>query len=105
MLRAPVHEELDPVKHIDYLLCLYSKCDSKLLNTVDNYAVLQLDIVWCYRALEALSYLDDGKRRLQMAEDCFHNCYGDQQQRLMKIKVVYGTGLWHWSMAPFTNNL
>ncbi|XP_014036824.1 NEDD8 ultimate buster 1 isoform X1 [Salmo salar] len=64
----------------------FVKCDSKLLNTVDNYAVLQLDIVWCYRALEALSYLDDGKRRLQMAEDCFHNCYGDQQQRLMKIK-------------------
>uniref|UniRef100_A0A674AQT6 NEDD8 ultimate buster 1-like n=1 Tax=Salmo trutta TaxID=8032 RepID=A0A674AQT6_SALTR len=64
----------------------FAKCDSKLLNTVDNYAVLQLDIVWCYRALEALSYLDDGKRRLQMAEDCFHNCYGDQQQRLMKIK-------------------
>uniref|UniRef100_A0A8C8IEB8 NEDD8 ultimate buster 1 ubiquitin-like domain-containing protein n=1 Tax=Oncorhynchus tshawytscha TaxID=74940 RepID=A0A8C8IEB8_ONCTS len=64
----------------------FVKCGSKLLNTVDNYAVLQLDIVWCYRALEALSYLDDGKRRLQISEDCVHNCYGDQQQRLMKIK-------------------
>lgn len=58
-----------------------------LLNSVDNFAVLQLDIVWCYQALEALSCLDDARKRLQRAEDGFLQCYGQQQQRLLMIKV------------------
>uniref|UniRef100_A0AAQ5ZJW2 UBA domain-containing protein n=1 Tax=Amphiprion ocellaris TaxID=80972 RepID=A0AAQ5ZJW2_AMPOC len=47
---------------------------------------LRLDIVWCYQALEALSCLEDGRSRLQRAEECFLKCYGEQQQRLLRIK-------------------
>lgn len=64
----------------------FSKCGSALLGSVDNFGVLQLDIVWCYRSLEALSCLDDGRSRLQRAESCFLQCYGQQQQRLLMIK-------------------
>ncbi|GAA6090945.1 NEDD8 ultimate buster 1 [Tachysurus ichikawai] len=64
----------------------FGKCVSTLLNTVDNYAVLQLDILWCYCAKESLHCLEDCKQRLQNAEHCFLSCYGEKQQRLQKIK-------------------
>ncbi|KAG8009685.1 NEDD8 ultimate buster 1 [Nibea albiflora] len=74
-------------KQFDNALCHLLQADQQF-SSVDNYAVLQLDIVWCYRALEALSCLDDGKSRLQRAEDCFLQCYGEQQQRLLMIKSL-----------------
>ncbi|CAJ1081575.1 NEDD8 ultimate buster 1 isoform X2 [Xyrichtys novacula] len=96
ILAMGVHEKgrsLMKKKQFENALChllqadqQFSKCGSALLSSVDNFAVLQLDIVWCYRALEALSCLDDGKSRLQRAEDCFLQCYGEQQQRLLMIK-------------------
>ncbi|XP_077480531.1 NEDD8 ultimate buster 1 [Stigmatopora argus] len=64
----------------------FSRCGSTLLGAVDNYGVLQLDVVWCYQALEALSCLEDARERLRRAEDCFLRCYGERRQRLLSIK-------------------
>ncbi|XP_045504878.1 NEDD8 ultimate buster 1-like [Colias croceus] len=67
----------------DRQLC---ECRAQILNTVDNYAVLQLDIAWCYLCLQSLQAANDAAERLAKAEVSFKATYGEDHRRLIELK-------------------
>jgi len=70
----------------------FDKCRSSgVLSLVDNYAVVCLDICWCYLCLQNISALPDAERRLKTCEECFHRSYGTNLERLMVVKGGTGT--------------
>uniref|UniRef100_A0A336ME18 CSON014235 protein n=1 Tax=Culicoides sonorensis TaxID=179676 RepID=A0A336ME18_CULSO len=64
----------------------FSTCHSKLLESVDNYALLNLDIVWCYLCLKSVTQLPDAERRLKLCEDNFRKSYGENFDRVIGLK-------------------
>ncbi|TDG39228.1 hypothetical protein AWZ03_014349 [Drosophila navojoa] len=64
----------------------FSACDSKFLESVDNYALLNLDIVWCYMCLKNIAQLPDADRRLSICERSFKRSYGENYARLYALK-------------------
>lgn len=63
-----------------------SECRSSLLQSVDNWGVLQLDIAWCYAGLRSVAAAADAALRLAAAERALTHTYGPDQRRLMELK-------------------
>lgn len=61
-------------------------CNSKFLESVDNYALVNLDIVWCYLCLKNLNQLPEAQRRLEICEKSFRRSYGHDLSRLINLK-------------------
>ncbi|XP_033170633.1 NEDD8 ultimate buster 1 [Drosophila mauritiana] len=64
----------------------FATCNSKFLESVDNYALLNLDIVWCYFCLKNITQLPDAERRLAQCSRNFGISYGDNFERLYSLK-------------------
>ena len=69
------------------LLACRNCSDKSLLERTDNYALLNLDIVWCYLCLQNLHELKNAEERLSACEKCLQNCYGADLQRLSYLKT------------------
>ncbi|CAH1248996.1 NUB1 [Branchiostoma lanceolatum] len=65
----------------------FQQCRSEILQAVDNYAILCLDIVWCYLCLKNVTALPDAENRLQKCEQLFHKSYGSNLERLTTVKA------------------
>ncbi|XP_017109096.2 NEDD8 ultimate buster 1 [Drosophila bipectinata] len=64
----------------------FATCNSQFLESVDNYALLNLDIVWCYLCLKNVTQLPDADRRLGICEKSFKRSYGEGFKRLYSLK-------------------
>lgn len=61
-------------------------CNSKLVQSVDNVALLNLDIVWCYLNLKSIMQLPDAENRLWIVEENFKRSYGENLSRVQSVK-------------------
>ena len=68
----------------------FSACSSDLLRMVDNYAILSLDIAWCYLSLHAVSELPLAEERLRACEEKFKESYGSGLERVAALKGSTG---------------
>ena len=64
----------------------FSSCRSEMLQMVDNYAILSLDIAWCYLSVHAVSELPDAEQKLARCEEKFKSSYGRNMERVAALK-------------------
>lgn len=69
----------------------FSRCTDEILGRVDNVALCQLDIVWCYLSLSNISDLPDADERLNRCEQCFQKSYGSDLSRAANLKGEVAT--------------
>ena len=64
----------------------FAMCGSELLEMVDNYAILSLDIAWCYLSVQAVSELPEAELKLARCEEKFKSSYGRNMERVAALK-------------------
>ncbi|CAF2852186.1 unnamed protein product [Rotaria sp. Silwood2] len=64
----------------------FRQCSSQLLNSVDNWGLLNLDIVWCYLCMQNVNDIQDAAERLMRCDTCFVKVYGNSFQRLNALQ-------------------
>jgi len=60
--------------------------DTVLLDKIDNYARLCLDITWCLLKSKNVSELDSHAWRLEKAHQILKNAYGENNERLIQLR-------------------
>ncbi|XP_062900542.1 NEDD8 ultimate buster 1-like isoform X2 [Mobula hypostoma] len=68
----------------------FRRCKEELLNSIDNYGVLNLDITWCYLQLKGIQSHAEARERLEDAQAYFDRCFGADQHRLQEQKDKSG---------------
>lgn len=64
----------------------FNECNASILSGVDNPALLQLDIAWCYLALRSLAQAGDAAARLTRADTALARSYGRDMERVRAVK-------------------
>ncbi|KAD6795009.1 hypothetical protein R6Q59_021083 [Mikania micrantha] len=60
----------------------FSLCDSKVVQLIDNFPILQIDMVWCYFMLKDISKLSVAGKRLEEARKGIERSHGKESTRL-----------------------
>ncbi|CAL1536332.1 unnamed protein product [Lymnaea stagnalis] len=81
----------------------FSKCRAQILNSVDNYAILCLDIVWCYLVLQNLEQLPDAGKGMAVIYSVFQGGTGTEQALFMRLYLLQGIVAFH--KGDITNSL
>jgi len=64
----------------------FDNCRAEILNVIDNYALLDLDVAWCYLRLGNVSELPNAVQRLANCESKFVSSYGANLERVKAVK-------------------
>ncbi|CAN1750102.1 NEDD8 ultimate buster 1 [Linum perenne] len=71
----------------------FSLCNQKIVERVDNIAMLQMDMVWCYFMLKDIACLSVAGARLEKAREGFERAHGKDASRLKLLQVGNSSGL------------
>ncbi|CAN0901124.1 NEDD8 ultimate buster 1 [Linum grandiflorum] len=71
----------------------FSLCNQKTVERIDNIAMLQMDMVWCYFMLKDIACLTVAGVRLEKAREGFERSHGKDASRLKLLQVGNSSGL------------